>query len=50
MPFEFGDVILVRFPFTSQTNAKQRPAAVVSKRAYNETRPHVVAVAARRGD
>jgi mRNA interferase MazF len=45
MPFEFGDVILVRFPFTSQTNAKQRPAAVVSNRAYNKTRPDVVAMA-----
>ena len=45
MPFEFGDVVLVRFPFTSQTDAKQRPAVVVSNRAYNETRPDIVAMA-----
>jgi mRNA interferase MazF len=45
MPFEFGDVVLVRFPFTSQIAAKQRPAVVVSNRSYNETRPDVVAMA-----
>jgi mRNA interferase MazF len=44
-PFEFGDVILVRFPFTSQANSKQRPAVVVSNRSYNDTRPDVVAMA-----
>jgi mRNA interferase MazF len=45
MPFEFGDVFLVRFPFTDQTSAKQRPAVVVSKRSYNDARPDVVAMA-----
>ncbi len=35
MGYEFGDIVLVRFPFTSQTAFKQRPAVVVSKRAYN---------------
>jgi mRNA interferase MazF len=45
MPYEFGDVILVRFPFTSQTDAKQRPAVVVSNRSYNKTRSDVVAMA-----
>jgi mRNA interferase MazF len=45
MPYEFGDVILIRFPFTSQTNAKQRPAVVVSNRSYNVARPDVVAMA-----
>jgi mRNA-degrading endonuclease toxin of MazEF toxin-antitoxin module len=45
MPYEFGDVILIRFPFTSQTAAKQRPAVVVSRRSYNIARPDVVAMA-----
>lgn len=45
MPFEFGDVVLVRFPFTSQTAFKQRPAVVVSNRAYNQARPDLVIMA-----
>ena len=45
MPFDFGDVVLVRFPFTNQTAFKQRPAVVVSKRTYSETRPDVVIMA-----
>jgi mRNA interferase MazF len=45
MPFEFGDVILVPFPFTSQAASKKRPAAVVSNRAYNTARPDVVVMA-----
>lgn len=44
MPYDFGDVVLVRFPFSSQANAKQRPAAVVSNRGYNDVRPDVVLV------
>jgi mRNA interferase MazF len=45
MPFEFGDVVLVPFPFTDQTAAKQRPAVVVSPRAYNLARPDLVMMA-----
>ena len=45
MPYEFGDVVLVRFPFTNQTASKQRPAVVVSSRAYNIARPDVVIMA-----
>ena len=45
MPFEFGDVVLVRFPFTSQAAFKQRPAVVVSNRDYNVVRPDVVIMA-----
>jgi len=42
MPFDFGDGVLAPFPFTSQTAFKQRPAVVVSTRAYNASRPDVV--------
>jgi mRNA interferase MazF len=45
MPFEFGDVVLVPFPFTSQTASKRRPAVVVSGRAYNTAKPDVVVMA-----
>jgi len=45
MPFDFGDVVLVRFPFTSQTAFKQRPAVVVSNRAYSIARPDAVIMA-----
>jgi mRNA interferase MazF len=37
MPFDFGDVVLVPFPFTSHQASKKRPAVVVSSRAYNAT-------------
>jgi mRNA interferase MazF len=33
MPYKFGDVVLVRFPFTNQAAFKQRPAVVISNLA-----------------
>ncbi len=45
MPYEFGDVVLVRFPFTNQIASKQRPAVIVSSRAYNLAKPDVVIMA-----
>ena len=45
MPSEFGDVVLVPFPFTSQAASKKRPAVVVSNKAYNTARPDVVVMA-----
>lgn len=45
MPFEFGDVVLVPFPFTSQASSKQRPAIIVSNGAYNQARPDIVVMA-----
>jgi mRNA interferase MazF len=45
MPYEFGDVVLVRFPFTNLVAFKQRPACVVSSRAYNAAKPDVIIIA-----
>lgn len=44
-PYEFGDIILVPFPFTDQTKAKRRPAVVISSRAYHAHRPDLVLMA-----
>jgi mRNA interferase MazF len=45
MPYDFGDVVLVRFPFTNQSAFKQRPAVVISNVAYNVARPDAVIMA-----
>jgi mRNA interferase MazF len=45
MPFEFGDVVLVPFPFTNQTASKQRPAVIISSRAYGLERPDLMLMA-----
>ncbi|MFO1163234.1 MAG: type II toxin-antitoxin system PemK/MazF family toxin [Reyranellaceae bacterium] len=45
MPFEFGDVVLVPFPFTSQAASKRQPAVVVSNRTYDTASPDVVVMA-----
>lgn len=43
--FEFGQIVLVRFPFTDQHGSKQRPAIVISSTAYNQARPDIVLIA-----
>jgi len=45
MPYNFGDVVLVRFPFTNQMAFKQRPAVVISNQTYNSTKPDVIIMA-----
>lgn len=45
MPYEFGAVVLVPFPFSDQTASKRRPAVVVSNRAYNAAKPDVLVMA-----
>jgi mRNA interferase MazF len=45
MRFEFGDVVLVPFPITTQTVSKRRPAVIVSSDLYNRTKPDVVIMA-----
>jgi len=44
-PFEFGDIILVPFPFTDQSTSKKRPAVVISSVAYNAERPDLIIMA-----
>jgi mRNA interferase MazF len=45
MPYKFGDVIVVPFPFTDQTATKKRPAVVVSSDAYQRERPDIILMA-----
>jgi mRNA interferase MazF len=45
MPYHFGDVIVVPFPFTDQTSTKRRPAVVVSSEAYHRERPDLILMA-----
>jgi mRNA interferase MazF len=45
MPYEFGDVVLVPFPFTNQAASKQRPAVIVSAGRYNRVKPDIVVMA-----
>ena len=37
--YNFGDVVLVPFPFTDQTTNKKRPAVVISSDVYNQNIP-----------
>ena len=43
--FEFGDIVLVPFPFTNQTATKRRPAVVVSTPSFHMRRPDLILMA-----
>ncbi len=40
--YKQGDVLLVPYPFTDQRGSKQRPAVVVSGKAYNRSHPDLI--------
>ena len=40
--FRQGDIILVPFPFTDLSTAKQRPALVISKNNYNSKTDDII--------
>jgi mRNA interferase MazF len=43
--YNFGDVVLVSFPFTNLQTTKKRPAVIVSNKMYNTDRPDVILMA-----
>src|SRR3954471_4231523 len=43
--YEFGDVVLVAFPFTDQRERKKRPAVVVSSRQFHRSRADLLLMA-----
>jgi mRNA interferase MazF len=43
--YEFGDVVLLEFPFTDQTGSKKRPAVAVSSRAHQTEHADVILLA-----
>lgn len=42
MAYQFGDVVLVPFPFTDQSATKQRPGVIVSSLAYHRARRDLI--------
>jgi mRNA interferase MazF len=43
--YNFGDVVLVPFPFTDQTTTKKRPAVIVSSSNYQRDRSDLIMIA-----
>jgi len=42
MAYQFGDVVLVPFPFTDQSATKQRPGVIVSSLTCHRTRRDLI--------
>lgn len=45
MTYSFGDVLLVDFPFSSNTGVKKRPAVVISKLDFNKVKEDIILLA-----
>jgi len=45
MRYQFGDVVLVPFPFTDQSAIKQRPGVIVSSATYHQARRDLILMA-----
>ncbi len=43
--FEFGDIVLISFPFTDQRGHKQRPAVVINTKAYSQNKADIILMA-----
>ncbi|MEI6415482.1 MAG: type II toxin-antitoxin system PemK/MazF family toxin [Pseudomonadota bacterium] len=43
--YNFGDVVLVPFPFSDLTQCKKRPSVIVSPAVYQQTRPDCILLA-----
>jgi mRNA interferase MazF len=43
--YNFGDVLLVPFPFTYQTTTKKRPTIVISSDSYNQSKLDILLIA-----
>lgn len=45
MIYNFGDILLVPFPFTDQTSTKKRPTVIISSDKYNSQKPDLIIMA-----
>ncbi len=43
--YDFGDVVLVSFPFTNLQATKKRPAVIISRKTYQQNRLDVILMA-----
>ncbi len=43
--YNFGDVVLVGFPFTNLQTTKKRPAVIISSPTYQQNRPDAILMA-----